>query len=201
MRMRIMILLVPLAFTLVTCRGPASKGVGGGIGGEDLAPLATQAAADWPPRAVRDPEEGEVPDFSAKNETCMDCHSAILKVETGRADLPNLHRRHLESRKTAYQGRNRDCLTCHEMISEVADKKREGGFIEGGVFHPNSNSAPGGVWKKLIVRSGPPSEPELLEFVRPANPYTYKPTLKRLVCLDCHGPDSRIKTFYGIPEK
>jgi hypothetical protein len=39
-----------------------------------------------------------------------------------------------------------------------------------------------------------------IEALRTAEPYPYKPTLKRLVCAECHGPDSKIKTFYGAPE-
>jgi hypothetical protein len=64
--------------------------------------------------------------------------------------------------------------------------------------------------KKFVVRSDKRQNPSLIEAVRPEDPYTFKPLLKRLVCLDCHGQDwevdriehpdgksHRIKFFYG----
>ena len=42
--------------------------------------------------------------------------------------------------------------------------------------------APAGVWKKLIVRPGDDMNTTRVEALRPAEPYTYKPMLKRLVC-------------------
>lgn len=65
--------------------------------------------------------------------------------------------------------------------------------------------------KKFVVRTDKKRQnPALIEAVRPEDPYTFKPLLKRLVCLDCHGQDRevdriehpdgkshRIKFFYG----
>lgn len=165
--------------------------------------LEPQPAIDWPPKAVPNQQKGKVPDFTSKNEACLDCHKDIMDVKTKRRDIPNLHRLHLESKKTAYKGDNRDCLACHEMIlpSEQKAKKKEGWFVKGDVYHPNVMLAPEGVWKKLIVRTGVGVEPNYatVEALRTADPYTYSPTLKRLVCTECHGSDSKIKTFYGAP--
>lgn len=163
---------------------------------------AGQEPIDWPPKSVPKPATGKVPDFKSKNELCLDCHKEILEVKTARKNVPNLHRLHLESKKIAYEGKNRDCLTCHEMIqpSETKAKKKEGWFVKGDVYHPNVLQNPPGVWKKTVVRPGEAGQYLQIETLRLADPYTFKPTLKRLVCLECHGQDSKIKTFYGAPE-
>ena len=161
-----------------------------------------QSPIDWPPKAVPKPQTGKVPDFTDKNEVCLDCHGDILDVKTGRKKIPNLHRLHLESKKTAYEGKNADCLTCHEMVtpSETKAKKREGWFAKGDVYHPNWMQAPRDLWKKQIVRGGEGTQYAHVNALRPLEPYPYKPSLKRLVCVECHGPDSKIKTFYGAPQ-
>lgn len=164
--------------------------------------LASQEPIDWPPKAVAKQATGKVPDFKAKNELCLDCHKEIMEVKTARKNVPNLHLLHLNSKKTAYKGENRDCLTCHEMIqpSETKAKKKEGWFVKGDVYHPNVLLAPESTWKKTVVRPGEGGQYLQIETLRLAEPYTFKPTLKRLVCLECHGQDSKIKTFYGAPE-
>ncbi|OGI50532.1 MAG: hypothetical protein A3E57_09290 [Candidatus Muproteobacteria bacterium RIFCSPHIGHO2_12_FULL_60_33] len=163
--------------------------------------LEPQPAIDWPPKAVPNQQKGKVPDFTGKNQLCLACHGYIMDVKTARKDIPNLHRRHLESKKVAYQGKNRDCLTCHEMWTPATDaREKEGWFVMADVYHPNTARSPAGVWKKLIVRADVEPNYATVEALRTADPYTYNPTLKRLVCIECHGPDSKIKTFYGAPQ-
>lgn len=164
-------------------------------------PLALQPAVAWPPKAVPNPAEGKVPDFTERNEDCLDCHGEILDVKTARPNLMNPHVLHLDSKKIAYEGDNRLCVTCHEMIT-LADGKappKEGWFSEGDIYHPNVGRFPGGYWKKTIVRTRAAVQPPF-EALRPSEPHLFKPTLKRLVCVECHGPDSKIKTLYGAPE-
>ncbi len=167
-----------------------------------LAPLEPQSSIDWPPKAVPKQATGKVPDFKSKNQICLDCHKEILAVATGRKNVPNAHRLHLESKKTAYEGKNRDCLTCHEMVvpSETKAKKKEGWFVKGDVYHPNVMQNPAAVWKKLVVRGGEGTQYIQVDALRQADPHPFKPTLKNLVCAECHGPDSKIKTFYGAPQ-
>lgn len=168
-----------------------------------LAPLEPQSSIDWPPKAVPKQKEGKVPQFKEQNILCLDCHKDIMAVKTASKKHPNLHKLHLESKKIAYEGKNRDCLVCHEMIaiSKTKAPKKEGYFVKGDVYHPNvMRDLPGpSVWKKLVVRAGDLSQHNPSEILRPAEPYIYKPSLKRLVCLECHGPDSKIKTFFGAP--
>lgn len=162
----------------------------------------TQSSIDWPPKAVAKQQSGKVPDFKSKNAICLDCHGEIMDVKSARKNVPNLHRLHLDSKKIAYEGKNRDCLTCHEMVSpsETKAKKKEGWFAKGDVYHPNVMQKPAGVWKKLVVHGGEDSHYSHLEALRQTEPHLYKPTLKQLVCAQCHGPDSKIKTFYGAPQ-
>jgi nitrate reductase cytochrome c-type subunit len=166
--------------------------------------LPTQAAIDWPPKAVKGPTDGEVPDYSEQNMECLDCHQFIMEEETAKPYIKNPHVLHLESSKTAYKGENRSCLTCHEMVTipdvdEVPPK--EGWFIEGDIYHPNVLRAPRNSWSRRLVKSQAPDTLNYVNTLRPADPYTYKPTLKKLVCIECHGPDSKIKTFYGRPDE
>lgn len=164
-------------------------------------PLSSQSPIDWPPKAVPKQQTGKVQDFKDKNALCLDCHKDILEVKTGRKNVPNPHNLHLNSKKIAYEGKNRDCLTCHEMVtpSETKAKKKEGWFVKGDVYHPNALQNPRGLWKKTVVRGGEGAQYLQVEALRQAEPHPYKPTLKRLVCAECHGPDSKIKTFYGAP--
>lgn len=164
-------------------------------------PLEPQSSIPWPPKAVAKQAKGKVPDFKAKNQICMDCHKDIMAVKTGRKNVPNLHRLHLESKKTAYKGENRDCLVCHETISVSKTKApdREGWFAKGDVYHPNVMRYQSGVWKKLIVRSEEAAQHSPVGTLQPPEIDIYKTSLKRLVCMECHGPDSKIKTFFGAP--
>lgn len=182
--MRILVLKITL-LTLVSSVGLAQE---------------PQKPIDWPPKAVAQQQTGEVPDFKGKNEICMDCHGEILDIKTARKNIPNLHRLHLESKKVAYEGKNRDCLTCHAMIapSETKAKKKEGWFVKGDVYHPSWLLNPQA--KKLIVRGGEGTEYAFINTLRPMEPHLFKPVLQKLVCVECHGPDSKIKTFYGAPQ-
>ena len=187
---------------LAACVGPQQQSASSDESLITSGPLAIQSAVAWPPKAVANQPEGNVPDFTVKNADCLDCHKDIFDVKPARPDISNLHVRHLQSKKTAYKGENRDCLTCHEMVTPVEGKapKKEGWFAKGGVYHPNVLRRPAGVWKKLIVRPNVRPDYGAVEALRASEPDTYKPTLKRLVCAKCHGPDSKIKTFYGAPE-
>lgn len=184
---------------LAACVGPQQQSASSDESLITSGPLAIQSAVAWPPQAVSNQPEGNVP-ASKDNQTCLNCHAAILEMQTARPDIVNLHRRHLDSKKTAYQGRNRDCLTCHEMWTRAKDAGgKEGWFVMIDVYHPNTARSPAGVWKKLITRPGVSPTYGTVDALRTSDPNIYKPLLKRLVCAECHGGDSKIKTFYGAP--
>jgi hypothetical protein len=162
-----------------------------------LSPLDPQSPIAWPPKAVANQKKGKVPDFKEKNLVCLDCHKDIMKVQSSRKNVPNLHQLHLASTKVAYKGNNRDCLFCHEMVvvAKPDSPAKEGWFFKGS-YHPNVMRYER-AWKSAIVRTGGEHQPA--ETLRAAEPNIYKLSLKRLVCLECHGPDSKIKTLFGAP--
>lgn len=187
-----------LAVATTACAAGGNSSPAPGAAG--MAPMTTaQAAVAWPPKAVANPAEGEVPNYSEDNDWCLDCHKSIVEELPANADVDNLHNLHLNSKKVAYEGKNRSCVTCHEM-TEIVDVvvRKEGWFNKGDVDHPNTLREPSGYWKKMIVRND--RSTNLYEKMMPTDPHTFKPTLKRLVCAECHGTDSKIKTFYGAPD-
>ena len=125
-----------------------------------------------------------------------------MDVKSRREDVVTLHKRHVESSNAAYDHRNRLCITCHAGVLPAAseDERREGYFNMGGILHPVHFQAEN---KKMIRRAqGPKTKRGLFpEGSHPQNPYTFKPNLQRLVCVDCHGADSRVKTLYGSAKK
>ncbi|OGP65462.1 MAG: hypothetical protein A3K22_03885 [Deltaproteobacteria bacterium RBG_16_42_7] len=89
-------------------------------------------------------------------------------------------------------------MTCHEAMVPTEPGK---GILEGDVYHPDTVMKPDGVWKKYIVRKEITSGSPYLDAVHPEKPYTFKPPLERFVCVDCHGPDSKVKVLYGLDTK
>ncbi|MDA8088373.1 MAG: hypothetical protein M0Z75_16955 [Nitrospiraceae bacterium] len=73
------------------------------------------------------------------------------------------------------QGKELTCTTCHEMGED--------------------NLAPYGPLKNVIQRSNPDGANQYLVAIHPENPYTFKPLLKRLVCVECHGSARKVSTF------
>lgn len=129
-------------------------------------------------REVVDPEEA--------NKECLACHDALLEARTLKPAVKEAHRRHLESQRTEYGGRQRLCTTCHESFR----------FAPEGLVHPATANEPTRYWRLRINKTEVPGTPSVLPLVAPREPYTFKPTLERLVCVDCHGPDTQIKAFY-----
>jgi len=75
------------------------------------------------------------------------------------------------------------------------------GMLDGDIHHPYTAMKPDGVWKTFIVRNDLASESTYLAAVHPEKPYTFKPLLERLVCVDCHDADSKVKVLYGATLK
>ncbi|MBI2266557.1 MAG: hypothetical protein HYU64_15575 [Armatimonadetes bacterium] len=141
----------------------------------------------------------QVPVFK-ENEDCLTCHKSILDVKTGKKQIVAPHKKHLESKKMEYKGEQRKCLTCHEAYTAAKRGERKPGFfVKGGIFHPNTDREPKAFWRRTIQRPDTHGNPPLVEAVHPESPYLFKTSLSRLVCVKCHGPDSKVKTFYGTP--
>jgi hypothetical protein len=115
--------------------------------------------------------------------------------------------------------RNINCLTCHEAWQPVkpvikpkaplTKAERFAQMIQAQMIKPPPAPPPASPksipfvaddeflnqynnLKKFIVKPNIHGNPLILEAVHPENPYTYKPLLKRLVCVDCHGPAREI---------
>jgi cytochrome c551/c552 len=132
-----------------------------------------------------------------KNEICLECHDVILGWKTKKKDVKQPHLLHLESKRTEYNGRQKMCVTCHEaMVPTEAGT----GILDSDVYHPDVASE-GIKLKKYIQRKEVTSGSPYLDAVHPEKPYTFKPVLERLVCVDCHGHDSKVKTLYGMSLK
>lgn len=133
-----------------------------------------------------------------KNETCLECHDVILEWKTKKKGIKQPHRLHLESKKKEYDGRQKMCVTCHEAMVLTEEGK---GILEGNVYHPDVASE-GIKLKKYIQRKEVTTgTPYLLDALHPEKPDTFKPVLERLVCVDCHGTDSKVKVLYGFDTK
>ncbi|MBI5212074.1 MAG: hypothetical protein HY957_01715 [Nitrospirae bacterium] len=50
---------------------------------------------------------------------------------------------------------------------------------------------------KFIQRKNTKGEIEFFAAIHPEDPYTFKPLLKRLVCLECHGQERKVTKFRG----
>jgi len=85
---------------------------------------------------------------------------------------------------------NLDCATCHEFLDTAKNVKLDDDYIK--EYEK---------LKKFIVRPDAKASPALLGAVHPENPYTFKPLLDRLVCLDCHGVDRDIEELKGADGK
>jgi len=85
---------------------------------------------------------------------------------------------------------NLDCATCHEFLDTAKNVKLDDDYIR--EYEK---------LKKFIVRPDAKATPALLGAVHAENPYTFKPLLDRLVCLDCHGVDRDIEELKGADGK
>lgn len=106
------------------------------------------------------------------------------------------------------------CTTCHEMykgsqaeISErdvmdcfsqaIDGKKTMGECIDMANALKRSKIQPYGPLKNFIQRSNPEGMNPYLIAVRPQSPYTFKPLLKRLVCVECHSNARKVNKITG----
>jgi len=119
------------------------------------------------------------------------------------------------------------CATCHEawgpkawgqtekgavagtkpMVDERAVMECFSKVIEGGKtmdecaemvsIIKKSRIEPYGPLKNFIQRSNADGEIPFFVAVHPENPYTFKPLLKKLVCLECHGQERKVTKIKG----
>jgi hypothetical protein len=128
-----------------------------------------------------------------ENKDCLECHDTILDAKTLKPDVKEAHRRHLESMMTEFGGRQRVCTTCHEAFVRGRPAGIDGAPVMD-YFHPTTSNQPTEYWRLRVRKLEVPDAPPSLPLITPADPQIFKPTLRRLVCVECHSP--RLKTLY-----
>lgn len=111
--------------------------------------------------------------------------------------------------------RKMTCATCHEAwgkeefkeINEtvvmecfskaLAGEKGMEECIEKAKLLKESRIEDPGPLKQFIQRSDTKGDIEFFVGVRPENPYTFKPLLKRLVCIECHSRERKVDKVMG----
>jgi len=111
------------------------------------------------------------------------------------------------------------CATCHEGYAKAEKDVREAGINEGVVMACFSKAMAGdvaiddcmekanmlksakiqpyGPLKNYIQRKNSEGEQPFLVAVHPENPYTFKPLINKLLCLECHGQDRKVTKVKG----
>jgi hypothetical protein len=155
---------------------------------EDLAWLNRGIINDLFPQV---PKKGKTQGL--KPMTCVTCHEAYAPDVKDKGSVVDA-RLALDCFSQAMSN-ERPMQECIEMAKAVQKTKIE----------------PYGPMKNYVQKSNPPGDNPLLTAVHPADPYTFKPLLKRLVCIECHsrerkvnkimghdGKEKEIPIFYGI---
>jgi hypothetical protein len=140
--------------------------------------------------------------------------------------IPETTRVSVEESKKFSKFRNMNCLTCHESWkerkppsdlpgSEMSDIGRLEQMVAAQKLTPPPPPRAAAdkvvandeflrqheTLKKFIVRADKRRNPAFLEAIHPEDPYTFKPLLKRLVCVDCHGKDREVDKIEHIDGK
>jgi hypothetical protein len=142
--------------------------------GDDLKWLNRSILSDVFPPVPRKQKKGA----GLKKLSCTTCHEMYQETD--------------EQAKAPGQAAlcERDVMDC---FSEVIDgKKTAQECAEMAAALKKYKIAPYGPLKNFVQRSNPAELSEYLIAVSPENPYTFKPLLKRLVCVECHDSDRKV---------
>lgn len=115
------------------------------------------------------------------------------------------------------------CTTCHEAYAPVEKELREAAIDERAVMECFSMAIKGermmdecvekanmfkrskiedyGPLRNFIQRPATNGDIPFFVAVHPEEPYTFKPLLKRLVCIECHGQDRKVTKVKGSDGK
>lgn len=115
------------------------------------------------------------------------------------------------------------CTTCHEAYAPIEKELKEAAIDERAVMECFSMAIRGerpmeeciekanifkkskiedyGPLRNFIQRPDTKGEIPFFAAVHPEDPYTFKPLLKRLVCLECHGQDRKVTKVKGSDGK
>jgi hypothetical protein len=125
---------------------------------------------------------------SLKKITCATCHEAYAQAEKDSATNKVDERAVMECFSKAIAGEAAGREAMDECL-KMADVLRK------------SRIQPYGPLKNVIQKGVPEGDIPFLVAIHPEAPYTYKPLLKRLVCIECHGQDRKVTMITGRDRK
>jgi hypothetical protein len=157
--------------------GAGQKGKAGNT--EDLKWINRGLLSDAFPQLARK-EKGK----TLKKITCTTCHEAYAQAEKD-AEKSNVNEK-----------------AVIECFSGAISGKAEGkeameGCLKMADMLNKARIQPYGPLKNFIQRGVPEGDIPFFVAIHPEDPYTYKPLLKRLVCLECHGQDRKVDKITG----
>lgn len=141
---------------------------------EDLKWLTRSIINDMFPQTTR---VGKVKEL--KRMTCATCHEAYApKEELKEAGIEEKAVMECFSKAIAGERGMEECIEKAKILSE-------------------SKIQPYGPLKLFIQRNNTEGDVPLLVAVHPEEPYTFKPLLKRLVCIECHSRERKVDKVMG----
>jgi len=119
-----------------------------------------------------------------KKMTCTTCHEAYIQAEKD-AEKSNVNEKTvMECFSDAISGKAEERKVMDDCLKMVDVLKK-------------SQIQPYGPLKNVIQKDVPEGDIPFLVAIHPEAPYTYKPLLKRLVCLECHRQDRKVDKIKG----
>ncbi len=146
---------------------------------EDLKWLNRGIINDLFPQTSRKKKGAEL-----KQITCITCHEAYKQEANENTKEP--------AQTAVSEGDVMDCFS-----AAVAGGKTMDECIAMANKMKRSRIEPYGPLKNYIQRSNPDEMNPYLIAVHPEAPYTFKPLLKRLVCIECHSSDRKVDKITG----
>ncbi|MBZ0155326.1 MAG: hypothetical protein K8I29_03815 [Alphaproteobacteria bacterium] len=146
---------------------------------EDLKWLNRSVLSDMFPQVPRKQKGKDM-----KKITCTTCHEAYKQeADSGGKGV------------TVVAFSEKEVLACFARV--IAEDKPMGECIEKANMLKKTKIPEYGPLKNYVQRGNPEETDTLLIAVHPEAPYTFKPLLKRLVCLECHSAERKVDTVMG----
>jgi len=151
---------------------------------EDLKWMNRSILGDLFPQITRKERVGEL-----KQITCATCHEAWGPKAWGQVEMGEV--------KEPYKDAVSESAVMECFSKAIAGEKTMEECSEMANIIKKSRIEPYGPLKNFIQRSNYEGEIPLLVAVHPEDPYTFKPLLKKLVCLECHGQERKVTKVKG----
>lgn len=151
---------------------------------EDLKWMNRSILSDLFPQITRKERTGEL-----KKMTCATCHEAWGLKAWGQVEKAD--------EKEPYKDAVGESAAMECFSKAIAGEKAVEDCVEMVNAIKKSRIEPYGPLKNYIRRSDIKEEIPFFAAVHPENPYTFKPLLKKLVCLECHGQERKVTKVKG----